>query len=686
MKSPNTHTTSFERAQRLETVVSDRKFWAFVLLLAVSPILFCSCQSANTPFSSKSANNPYAQNEPKTPEEEAYYRDVYSGDWREQTGPAGMGKSIAKKTGSLTMPPHWNMRPDGSKDLAEVNAVAARRAPSVPVASNPYPLPTPSTSAPEPVAVSVPQASYAAAPTQPTYAAQAQPTYAPAPQAPEIQYTPIEQQSAFAESVVQQQAAAQAALAAQQQQAAAQAAYAAQQQAAAQAAQAAYVNQQQQYQAAPQSALPTQTLQAQPSVPQAAPAQQAYPQYTPSSFSSAAYSAPKESDLVVRGQAPEADAETAAPKEEAKPAVEMTKENVQAKVAEKATVVLDESRAGGVVVKPVVVDPSIAAPYADVRRPVENPSKPSDASAPRASHDEYVISGGDSKNKVVAHDDWLVENLDAEDAAAHFDTTDGRILTEPANRVFIYSPRFGAVRQVIAPIAGSQRTALDVAATAEGAQVQANEVRVDVRTQDEKLLSATGTQEVAGAESALAPSTMGGRVGVIEADGQLRLHEMLTQASVDNLDSEDSALMMDGAVAAQGWSDKKGVAVATDRLNAFANVYLDGPSTVYQVQDGTKTSKLRVVKIANKDSARPGEFVEFTLRFENIGDEPIGNVTILDNLSARLRYVDGTAKSSVPAEFLADLSETGSLVLRWEIADPLEPKQFGVVRFICKVQ
>ena len=134
---------------------------------------------------------------------------------------------------------------------------------------------------------------------------------------------------------------------------------------------------------------------------------------------------------------------------------------------------------------------------------------------------------------------------------------------------------------------------------------------------------------------------------------------------------------MDGATAAQSWSGREGIAVATDQMNAFSNVYIDGPATIYAIKDGTVTSKLRVIKIANKDAARPGEFVEFTLRFENIGDEPIGNVTILDNLSARLRYVDGTAKSSVPADFLADLSDSGSLVLRWEIIEPLQPKELA---------
>ncbi|MBQ4080765.1 MAG: DUF11 domain-containing protein [Thermoguttaceae bacterium] len=356
------------------------------------------------------------------------------------------------------------------------------------------------------------------------------------------------------------------------------------------------------------------------------------------------------------------------------------------KASDKAVVALDESRANGVAVKPNIVDPSLAAPYANVNRPEANPSAPANAASSRDVHDEYVVSGGDSKGKVVAHEDWLVENLDPEDTAAHFDTTDGRILTEPTNRVFLYSPRFGAVRQIIAPVEGNLRTVVGAATTSEGAVEDAKAIAADVRSQDVKLLTASGSQEVAGAESAMTTNTMVGRVGVIEADGQLRLNQMLTSATVDSLGADESALLMDGAIAAQGWSEKQGIAVAAEQTGVHSNVYLDGPATVYAIQDGTVTSKLRVIKIANKDSARPGEFVEFTLRFENIGDQPIGNVTILDNLSARLRYVDGTAKSSVKADFFADLSETGSLVLRWEIADPLQPKEFGVVRFICKVQ
>lgn len=656
MKSPNTNMTSVERAPQI-TDRLNRRFEAIVLLLAVCPVLFCSCQSFDSGFSrSPSRNNPYAQYDPKTPQEEAYYRDVYSGDWREQTDPTGMGKSIAKKSGSTKLPPHWEAMPPGARTLEEIRAEASQRKTQIAFNSNPYPLPTPSTN-------------YAAASTRASYTA---------PQVPETPQVALEQRQAYA--APQQQAYAapqQQTYAAPQQQAyaAPQQTYAAPQQQAYVAPQQAYAAPQQQVYAAPQQQQPAQQVPA-----QAAPSQ-SVPMYAPSTYRAASVdqdvlNSSGEKAWIVRAQEPDAE----------EPGVEMTKENVSARVAARAAVTLDESRPGGVVVQPNVVDPRIAEPFKDMHSAAPNPSAPLNTNAPRSSHDEYVASGGDSKDKVVAHEDWLVENLDPEDSAAHFDTVDGRILTEPANRVFLYSPRFGAVRQIVTPIEGNQRDIASTATTSDEVIEEDHTVKVDVRSQEEKLLSATGTQEVAGAESAMAPTTAIGRVGVIEADGQLRLHQMLTSDSVESLGTEDSVLIMDGATAAQSWSGREGIAVATDQMNAFSNVYIDGPATIYAIKDGTVTSKLRVIKIANKDAARPGEFVEFTLRFENIGDEPIGNVTILDNLSARLRYVDGTAKSSVPADFLADLSDSGSLVLRWEIIEPLQPKEFGVVRFICKVQ
>ena len=82
----------------------------------------------------------------------------------------------------------------------------------------------------------------------------------------------------------------------------------------------------------------------------------------------------------------------------------------------------------------------------------------------------------------------------------------------------------------------------------------------------------------------------------------------------------------------------------------------------------------------------PGEEIEFTLRFDNIGDQVIGNVTIVDNLSPRFEYVPDTAKSSVDAGFTTKSNDAGSLVLRWEVKDPVKPGAGGVLRFRVKVR
>ncbi len=96
--------------------------------------------------------------------------------------------------------------------------------------------------------------------------------------------------------------------------------------------------------------------------------------------------------------------------------------------------------------------------------------------------------------------------------------------------------------------------------------------------------------------------------------------------------------------------------------------------------------KLRLVKLASKSSAQPGEEVEFTLRFDNVGDKVIGNVVITDNLTTRLEYVEGSQKTSLPASFTTQANDGESLILRWELTEPLEKGKGGVIQFRCKVR
>lgn len=680
----------FFNGKRFESDATRRSVgdWSARLAAAtlVCPLIFCSCQSTD---SQGAGSNPYAQNEnpyakydPKTPEEEAYYRDVYSGEWREQTNVFGTGPSVAKKIGSTTPPPHWETRPEGAKDLAEIRYEAARRNADQARRLGATQSPAAQPFANAPFVPAATQAAYGApAQTSNFQAADAYPTPTPPAtqtlvypqaQAPTTVYvSQVPQTPEVAPTTVAPQTPAPSS-----------------------------------YAPAPTQTVAPQTAEtpAPSAAPAAQPTQSVYPQ---APYQGA--SVDRFAGWIVRGQMQDdetegtenveakevANVEAAAPEEpkkaavpKIKPVVELKAENVKTtRVAPNAVAPAPapSNRIGGQVL-PLQVDPSIAAPYANVNRPTSRPLDADAPNAPRSEFGEYVVTGGDSKGPMYSREDWSVENLDKEDSVAHFDTVDGRILSEPTNRLFLYSPRFGAARQVVGPISGESRVMLESANTTTQAVQKEGVQAVDARTAETKPLGASQNAGVASAESLAAPTIGTSRVMLMEADAQLRLHALLTSATVDDLATNDASLMLQGALAAQGWSGEQKVAVALDTVNAFSNTYLEGAGTIYSVKDDTKTSKLRVIKIANKDAARPGELVEFTLRFENIGDEPIGNVTILDNLSARLAYVDNTAKSSVPAEFLAELNEQGSLNLRWEITEPLEPKEFGVVRFICKVR
>ena len=765
MKSPNASLTSCIRAS-FASVRKCRTLRPAVAMMLICPLVFAACQSTGSGQTrAPKSDNPYAKNDPRTPEEEEYYRDVYSGDWSEDSQ-SGLA-SVYKHSGSVTMPKHWQSMPPGAKTLEEIRFESSQRK-MAEMRSMGRPLPTssaprmtaPVTNAPAPPSSPVAQPYASAQPAvQPrVYVQNPAPASVAATPNPAAQY-PV--QNTVAQSVAPMTAPQFVAQAPQ---------------FVAQAPNSSNLGQGVQFVAQAPAQPQTQPAPSQPASPVPAAVQTpviqgpaaVYPQTQPQQavYPSGNISASADilnvGEWIVRGQVINkadssaddsdedpfangdeeegddsgedpfangdeeegddsgedpfangdeeegddseteevvADAQEEKVVEEQKkeePSVKVSVDNVNVKsVAPEAKAAIPSivGASGNASTEtysrgkklPIEINPSIAGSYANVHRPVDAPA-PEDKSQSRVKYDEYVVNGGDSHAQVISRKDWSVDNLDVEDSVVHFDTVDGRILTEPSNRVFLYSPRFGAVRQLVGPIEGDQREGVAIANTNEEA-VQGEEIAsADVRSQEIRPLGATGSEQPQGAETTVGITVSTGLQGALEGDSQIRLGAMLTSETVDGLSSEDASLMLDGAIAAQGWSGEQGVAVSTDLVNVFSNAYIDGAATIYQIKDDTKTSKLRVIKIANKDAAKPGEFVEFTLRFENIGDQPIGNVTILDNLSSRLRYVDGTAQSSVQADFLADLNEKGSLVLRWEIEKPLYPKEFGVVRFICEVQ
>ena len=172
MKSPNTLSTSCVRAS-LVGVRKSRTFCSAIALMLICPLAFVSCQSANSGKTGMTKrDNPYAKYDPKTPEEEAYYRDVYSGNWSEDVD--GELASVFKHSGSTTLPKHWQSMPHGARTLEEIRFEASQRK-MAEVRASGRALPTSSVARPSAPTMSA---------TAPSYASpvQSQATYSVPPQ------------------------------------------------------------------------------------------------------------------------------------------------------------------------------------------------------------------------------------------------------------------------------------------------------------------------------------------------------------------------------------------------------------------------------------------------------------------------------------------------------------------------
>jgi uncharacterized repeat protein (TIGR01451 family) len=298
---------------------------------------------------------------------------------------------------------------------------------------------------------------------------------------------------------------------------------------------------------------------------------------------------------------------------------------------------------------------------------------------------EYLCDGGDFVTPAGVQEDWTIVGLEEEDAIGHYDTIDGRTIVTPSNRVCIYSPRFAAVRRVVQPIAYEQPVFINQTleerspALADKAlppilQFQRHKVAIDVAEQPPNIFRQR--QQAGGLENLLA---------TMEAFNSVAVQANLTLIRTGEVSAAEQPLVERLSQAAIMWTGVQAPQVVFGVKQAHAEVGIKQPGIIYQT-DGPDNPRLRLVKLASCGHAAPGEEIEFTLRYDNVGDQEIGNVTIVDNLSTRLEYVPASAKSSIDADFITQANDGGSLILRWEIRDPVKPGDGGVLRFRVKVR
>jgi uncharacterized repeat protein (TIGR01451 family) len=299
--------------------------------------------------------------------------------------------------------------------------------------------------------------------------------------------------------------------------------------------------------------------------------------------------------------------------------------------------------------------------------------------------DEYLCDGGDFGLPAGVRADWRIEGLEREDTIAHYDTVDGRTVVTPSNKLCIYAPRFAAVRQVTDLRAYARYDA------AGGALQKVGPVNLDER---QKPFASLADVEPSIDRASEPPSLLRDRAHPGEVGRERRLAATIgSVAPYANVEvvrtgqfiGTDIAKIARASLAAITWSGDQAAQVLLDGRRAHAEVGLQSPGTIYHLL-APNNSKLRLIKLASRGVALPGEEVEFTLRYDNLGNRTLGNVTIVDNLTTRLEYVPESQKSSRTANFSTQPNDGESLVLRWEITEPLPPGEGGVLQFKARVR
>jgi len=299
--------------------------------------------------------------------------------------------------------------------------------------------------------------------------------------------------------------------------------------------------------------------------------------------------------------------------------------------------------------------------------------------------DEYLADGGDRDVQVTVNNQGGVNGLELEDTIVHYDTLDGRTLVEPSNRVHLYAPRFAAVRSVEQTWLNEQRDQISQTAKPVGPQIELERVIVTTAVQPEQPVGEIGVNQPSLAHLKQGRGVLLTREIPYGAQDRLGSYEDFDVIRLGLMNEEQQPRLAESVDAAIAWSGDQALQVVVGGTPALVETGDQRAQATFRF-DLPENPRLRVIKVASTAQARPGDLVEFTIRYDNVGDAPIGNVTLIDNLTTRLEYVEDSAKSSRDAQFFADPNQGDSLALRWEFAAPLDPGQGGLVRFKCRVR
>jgi uncharacterized repeat protein (TIGR01451 family) len=300
--------------------------------------------------------------------------------------------------------------------------------------------------------------------------------------------------------------------------------------------------------------------------------------------------------------------------------------------------------------------------------------------------DEYIFDGGD-RGHPVHYDDYNRHGLETEDTIAEYLDHRGKNHVRATNRVAIYAPRFASVRTVSSPSADMVIARLGGLQDAAYDSALRGKVGPDAYEHNDQLQGVRIRSRASGVENKY------GQTGVDNVR-RLTAHTKLYNLYENNaflqsgkFDQSSNARLAFGLKAAMHWSRNENPVVSgqidsSHQLEAkFKGMEIVGLDKKH-LRDG----KLRIVKLADTKTAKPGDVITFVIRYDNLGDRELQHIRIVDNLTPRLEFLEDSAESDRAGDITIDDNREGSLVLTFKLDDPLPGKTGGVISFQCKVR
>lgn len=299
--------------------------------------------------------------------------------------------------------------------------------------------------------------------------------------------------------------------------------------------------------------------------------------------------------------------------------------------------------------------------------------------------EEYLCDGGD-RGLPVHYDSLGRQGLDTEDTIAEYQDHTGEREMKVSNKVCVYAPSFGTVRNVSQSVSN---TSVDKVLGAHELMLGSN-LKSKLEPFNSRRTKQANKTVVRSRPSQYEAEQIDGLVG---QRLQLGNHKTLAGAYEElgkvypiRADGKTSPISMGNMTAALSWSRKQNPVISAVSTGGNEVYAFFGAASITGLDKEESKGELKIQKSANVAEAKQGETVTFTIEYHNWGDRELTNVRILDNLTPRLEFIPGSVKSDIECETTVSDNGEGSVVLQWALKNDLPGHATGTISFQCRVK